>query len=78
MGLYLKFTQPMRVCGLSGKSKALHATPYFVDSCTLFGVAMLTFTNADMKTHPFVAEFIRLLLGYYGLQEFGCQWRELL
>ena len=40
MGLYLKFTQPMRVCGLSGKSKALHATPYFVDSCTLFGVAM--------------------------------------
>ena len=39
MGLYLKSTQPMRVCGLSGKSKALHATPYFVDSCTLFGVA---------------------------------------
>ena len=38
MGLYLKSTQPMRVCGLSGKSKALHATPYFVDSCTLFGV----------------------------------------
>jgi len=38
MGLYPKSTQLAKVCGLSGKSKTLHATPYFVDSCTLFGV----------------------------------------